>query len=129
MKKKDNSKATIFLIEDDDDTAFLLEESLGRHGYEISRLKDGFEAVASLSKKGKEPHAIILDLVIPGRSGVELLGTIKSVYPSAKIFIYSGHRKYLYKIPENLIEGFFSKADDLKLLIGAINEALQPKKK
>lgn len=43
------------------------------------------------SKKHKSPNIILLDIVLPGQSGLEGIPTLKSKFPDAKIIILTGH--------------------------------------
>ena len=43
------------------------------------------------SKKNKHPDIILLDIVLPGQSGLEGIPTLKSKFPDSKIIILTGH--------------------------------------
>ena len=55
----------------------MLEEALKREGYRISRAYSGTEAVLYLS--GRKPDLILLDLMLPGLGGEEVLPRIKEI--------------------------------------------------
>lgn len=42
-------------------------------------------------KKNKQPDIILLDIVLPGQSGIEGIPTLKSKFPDSKIIILTGH--------------------------------------
>ena len=71
----------ILLIEDDKPTIEIYEEVLKRGGFEVETLKTGFEAIERLEeiKKGKKekPDLILLDLILPGFDGIEILEKAK----------------------------------------------------
>lgn len=67
---------TIAVIEDDEYIGSLLEESLTAEGYHVIRAWSGTEALLLLEKQ--RPSLILLDLMLPGLSGDELLPRIKS---------------------------------------------------
>ena len=62
---------TIAVIEDDMYIGRLLEEALTQEGYHILRAYSGTEALLLLEKR--RPDLILLDLMLPGLSGEELL--------------------------------------------------------
>jgi DNA-binding response OmpR family regulator len=78
----------ILIIDDDIHIGNMLEETLAHEGYGTSRAYSGTEAVLVLSKF--RPDLILLDLMLPGLSGEELLPKIKDIpviVVSAKIDI------------------------------------------
>ncbi len=67
----------IFIIEDDLYIGNMLEETLNAEGYTVSRAFSGTEALFVLSKE--KPDLILLDLMLPGLSGEELMPKIKDI--------------------------------------------------
>ncbi|MBO5283310.1 MAG: response regulator transcription factor [Lachnospiraceae bacterium] len=67
----------IAVIEDDQPIGNLLEESLTREGYEVLRAYSGTEALYLLEKH--RPDLILLDLMLPGLSGEELLSRLSGI--------------------------------------------------
>lgn len=68
---------SIFVIDDDVDIGNLLEELLSRQGYEVLRAYSGSEALLLLEKQ--RPDLILLDLMLPGLSGEELLPKLTGI--------------------------------------------------
>ncbi len=67
---------TIAVIEDDKYIGSLLEECLTAEGYHVIRAWSGTEALLLLEKQ--PPSLILLDLMLPGLSGEELLPRIRN---------------------------------------------------
>lgn len=67
---------TIAIVEDDEYIGRLLEECLSAEGYHVLRAWSGTEALLLLEKQ--QPSLILLDLMLPGLSGEELLPQIKN---------------------------------------------------
>ena len=61
----------IMVIDDDIHIGNMLEEALSRDGYKVSRAYSGTEALMLLS--AQKPDLVLLDLMLPGLSGEELL--------------------------------------------------------
>ena len=69
--------STIAIIEDDTYIGNLLEETLTGEGYGVMRAYSGTEAILLLEKR--RPDLILLDLMLPGLSGEELLPHINTI--------------------------------------------------
>ena len=67
----------IAIIDDDIHIGNMLEEVLVKEGYGVIRAYSGTEALLLLSQK--TPDLILLDLMLPGLSGEEILPKIKSI--------------------------------------------------
>ena len=67
----------IMIIDDDAHISEMLSESLKNEGYTVSAAYSGTEALLLLS--GSKPDIILLDLMLPGLSGEELLPKIKDI--------------------------------------------------
>lgn len=72
----DETKKKIAVVEDDPflSKAFFLK--LSNAGFEVFSVKDGLEAIDIIKKE--LPDIILLDLMLPHRSGFEILADIKS---------------------------------------------------
>ncbi len=77
----------ILVVEDDNDINHMLKELLEQHGYEVAQAYAGTEAL--LYMQGRKPGAVILDLMLPGRSGEEVLCAIKKRYPETGVIVSS----------------------------------------
>ena len=69
--------AKILIVDDDVHINDMLSEALGTQGYEVVKAYSGTEALMVLEKD--RPDLVLLDLMIPGLSGEELLPKIKDV--------------------------------------------------
>lgn len=68
---------TILIIDDDMHIGDVLTEVLEREGYGVLRAYSGTEALMLLS--AKTPDLVLLDLMLPGLSGEEVLSKIKNI--------------------------------------------------
>lgn len=67
----------ILIIDDDIYIGNMLEETLAKEGYAVSRAYSGTEALLVLS--AQRPDLILLDLMLPGLSGEEILPELKGI--------------------------------------------------
>lgn len=67
----------ILIIDDDIHIGNVLEEALTKAGYRVSRAYSGTEALLVLS--GVKPDLVLLDLMLPGVNGEDVLPQIKGI--------------------------------------------------
>lgn len=67
----------IMIVDDDIHIGNMLEETLRLEGYEVTRAYSGTEALMVL--KNERPDLILLDLMLPGLTGEELLPMIEGI--------------------------------------------------
>ena len=76
-------KATILVIEDDPDIRELLSFSLSKEGWSLVMAEDGEKGLLALPSAN--PDCIVLDILLPGMDGLEVLRKLKSDPLSKKI--------------------------------------------
>ncbi|MGE0495045.1 MAG: response regulator [Vulcanimicrobiota bacterium] len=64
-------------------------------GYRVDSVASAEEARSYLEREGGEIDVIILDLVMPGVSGLEVLPILRQLAPSARIILSTGYRRAL----------------------------------
>lgn len=67
----------ILIIDDDMHIGNVLEETLSKEGYKTSRAYSGTEAIFVLSQS--KPDLVLLDLMLPGLNGEDVLPKIKGI--------------------------------------------------
>jgi len=65
----------ILLVEDEPFLLSLLKNRLEKEGFEVSVAKDGDEALNSI--RAAKPDLVLLDLILPKKSGFELMDEIR----------------------------------------------------
>lgn len=66
---------TILIIEDDKFLRELIAQKLIKEGYEVSEAIDGEEGIKKV--KDEKPTLVLLDLILPGIDGFEVLNRMK----------------------------------------------------
>jgi CheY-like chemotaxis protein len=69
-------KKLILVVEDDPQFRKLLEQSLADNGYEVRSAKNATESLQILEQQ--RPNVIVLDIGLPGMSGLDLCRSIKA---------------------------------------------------
>ncbi|KAA0894057.1 response regulator [Oryzomonas rubra] len=75
----------IFLVDDDARLRKLLVRFLGGHGFELREFPDGRDVTAAIAME--RPDAVILDIMLPGESGLEILERIRKESPLPVIML------------------------------------------
>lgn len=73
----------IMIVDDDQITSKILSQRLNKRGFIVVCVNSGKECLESL--QNDTPDLILLDIVMPEMSGIELLQSIRSVYSSIDI--------------------------------------------
>ena len=77
----------ILIVEDDDLMIVILQFILKKEGYEISVAKDGLNAIERIPEIA--PDMVITDIMIPFRSGLEVISYVKTNYKDTPIIVIS----------------------------------------
>src|SRR5207244_3293272 len=83
------SKRSILVVDDDKNTRDYLAAFLGASGFAVECLGSGDEVIERLAS-GQTPSMILLDVMLPGRDGIEIMSSVKAIYPTLPIIILSG---------------------------------------
>lgn len=81
-------KSKVLLVEDDADISKLITDYLGKHGYEVTGVVDGPDALEHIKQRGL-PHIALVDLTLPSMHGFELSNKLKSMADVPIIFVTS----------------------------------------
>lgn len=119
---------TILIIDDDIAIGNLEQEVLQRAGYAVLRAYSGTEALLVL--KGNRPDLILLDLMLPGLSGEELLPRLKgipTIVVSAKVAVQDRVELLLGGAADYLTKPFDTKELLARVAVRLREAALSPR--
>ncbi len=78
----------ILVVDDAEGIRTYLKNLLSLKGYDVLLAEDGLRALEIL-RDGAEPQVIVLDIMMPGMDGIELLGKIKEAWPQIPVIMLS----------------------------------------
>ena len=81
-------RRSVLVVDDDPDVRGVLEEFLALKGYHVRVSPDGAAAVRELAASA--PGVVLLDVEMPGLSGVDALPTIRAMAPATAVIMVSG---------------------------------------
>ena len=83
------NQLSILVVDDDLDVCTYLSDFLTHDGYHVKTLSDPTLAIDEL--KATEYHVVVLDLMMPKMSGMDLLGRIRKVDDDVAVIILTGY--------------------------------------
>ena len=119
------SEFRVLLVDDEEELVSALVERLGYRGIEAQYALNGPDALQMLQDASYD--AVVLDLKLPGMSGVEVHDTIRREYPELPIVLITGHGAPADQLPEKPGEDydFLEKPVGLAVLIEKIKEVMK----
>lgn len=82
-------KKRILIIDDDDFVRETICEVVERFNYNVIQARNGAEGLKALNGDGL-PDLVITDIIMPGKSGLEIIAEIRKTFPAVKIIAISG---------------------------------------
>ena len=81
-------KMRVLLVDDETEFVSALAERLSLRGYETRTAASGEEALGKIDQS--PPDVVLLDMLMPGMSGMEVLKRIKQDHPQVKVILLTG---------------------------------------
>ncbi|HTP65945.1 MAG TPA: ATP-binding protein, partial [Geobacteraceae bacterium] len=82
---------TILVAEDDASIRQIVESVLVRFGYDVILAVDGLDAVEKFNENNDKISLIVMDMIMPGKSGKEAYEEIRRLSPGIKVLFMSGY--------------------------------------
>lgn len=125
------AKDKLILIVDDDETVLeLLKFTVENAGFRAALVNDGDKVIDEVEKN--RPDLIILDMMLPGKSGIDLIKDLQvSKYIDIPVITFSGRFKsdFLWKLVqfEPNIKDYLVKPINVDQLVAKIHSILKTK--
>jgi two-component system C4-dicarboxylate transport response regulator DctD len=125
MNTQDEDTARIFLVEDDPIVRRGSEQALSLAGMKVTAFGDAESALAALA--GERPWAVVSDIKLPGRSGLQLLAEVRQRERELPVILVTGHGDVAMAV-EAMREGaydFIEKPFSSERLVGTVRRAVE----
>lgn len=121
------SKHSIMVIDDEKIVGDMAKLSLEQEGYEVETFLNGESALARLEQKPFD--VVITDLKMKGIDGLEVLRTVKHLYPQTVVIMITAFANLDVAIEalRDDVQDFFPKPVKIKDLKASIKKALEKK--
>lgn len=117
--------AHILIIEDDNGVRRLLETLLEHEGFTVSSARDGVEGL--LKVRMLSPAALVLDIMMPGVGGLQVLDELAAESPDLPVMVLTGKPAAADIARERLGEAnVFDKPFDIDQLVARLREITAP---
>lgn len=79
----------ILVIDDEASVRKIICDNLKMAGFKVESAEDGDKGIAMIDP-GAPPSVVITDIIMPNKSGLDVISEIKQAYPSIKLIAISG---------------------------------------
>ena len=106
----------LLIVDDELPICDILKEFFSKKNYQVFIATTGEEGLSILRKE--KPHIILLDIIMPSRSGVEVLKRIKEIDNEVKVIMLTGisNEKVIEQLKEHGASDYVTKPFSLEYL-------------
>jgi DNA-binding NtrC family response regulator len=80
----------VLLVDDEPEFVEILAERLETRGFQVRTALNGDEALAKLREQAAD--VVVLDVLMPGKDGIETLEAIRQLNPLIEVIMLTGHQ-------------------------------------
>lgn len=119
---KQRNERSILLVDDDEPLRQVLALSFRNRGYDVRVAGDYNEALANVLASA--PRFAVVDLRLPGRSGLELIEAIRRIKQTTTVIVLTGERgaSWAAQAKHRGAAGYLTKPADVDEIIAALKE-------
>lgn len=119
------AKKKIVVIDDEVDFLELLTQRLKANKYDVVALSSGTAAIETIKKE--KPDAVLLDIMMPGADGLDILKRIRAENKTLPVFIITAFSNEERRDVANKFNasGFILKTNDLQGEIDTITSTIE----
>lgn len=120
-------KIRVLLVDDEKDFIETLAQRLEARNLHVAAVSSGDEAVKRLEEEDFD--VVVVDLLMPGKDGIETMRELKRVKPLVEVILLTGHATVETAVTGMQLGAFYylMKPTDIKRLLENIARAFQRK--
>ena len=113
----------ILLVDDEPSILIVYREEFEDEGYQVISAVNGEEGLEKFNRE--KPDIVILDILMPGMNGIEVLRQMKMQQPDIPIILSSAFQEFQRDIGSWASEEYIVKSGNLDCLKAAVKRLLQ----
>ena len=120
------SSKRILLVDDEEGIRAACQQLLVDRGYDVLTAANGADALEQFERLGDSIDVVLLDQVLPGLSGPEVLRRLRARHPQVRVVVMSGDPATAATPDADLpgAVGFLQKPFQLPALVAALESAV-----
>ncbi len=122
-----SKRATILIVDDEAHIRLLYRSELEAAGYEVDELASGTTLLETLDTRC--PDLIILDIRMPGPSGLELLSKVRARHRRLPIILSSAYSSYQGDMSTLPADAYVLKSSDVTPLLDTVRAILDQRRR
>ncbi|SHJ31291.1 Response regulator receiver domain-containing protein [Desulfatibacillum alkenivorans DSM 16219] len=122
-----NGSGLILIIDDEYPALHACRELLESLGYTVIGSQNPLKGIRIYQEKQDEIQMVVLDIIMPEMSGVEVFGKLREINPQVKILISSGYSMdgSVAELMERGCNGFVQKPYNIQIISQKIHDILE----
>lgn len=113
----------LLLVDDDESIQILYREEFEEEGYQVISALNGEEALGKFSQDC--PDIVVLDILMPGMNGVEVLRQMKMQHPSVPVILSSAYQEFKRDLGTWASDEYVVKSGNLDELKACVRRLLE----
>jgi CheY-like chemotaxis protein len=112
----------VLVVDDEPEVRSVTERMLVRNGYAVHAIGEGVSALRYYEQHAHEIDVVLLDMMMPGMRGDEVLTKLRAINPQVKVVLFSGYSEQdLSTHFDNQVpDAFVQKPFTVKKLVDAV---------
>jgi PAS domain S-box-containing protein len=121
-----SKQARVLVVDDEPAVRTIAREALTRAGFTVMVAEDGVAALERLRAEASSIDAVLLDVTMPGPSGIDTLRAIRAIVHDLPVVLMSGYseQEAADRLGEEAIAGFLQKPFSPAAVVAKVNDAL-----
>ena len=131
--KDDIPQASILVVDDDPDIAYVLKQGLLKNGFLVNAFTSPKEALQSFQSNSEDYSLMLSDIRMPDMSGIRLARKVKEINPKVKVLLMTSFEikdnEFSKVFPSTQVDGFVQKPFQMKDLTDKILDIIGQSKR